>query len=86
MTEPATDRIMHARMRNQVSLPKQRQTGSGDSSAAETGTHSVKTVVRQGSRFLVTLPASARVVKTKTNHKRGDQAPTTDDMAFDGRK
>jgi hypothetical protein len=42
-----------------------------------------------GGRSLVTpaaLPASARVVKTKTYHERGDQAPTTDDMAFDGRK
>ena len=42
-----------------------------------------------GGRSLVTpavLPAFARVVKTKTYHERGDQAPTTDDMAFDGRK
>jgi len=90
MAERATDRIMHARMRN-----------AGVSAKGTTGVVPVTRVlrnrdllrqrgkVRQGSSSLVTpaaLPASARIVKTKTNHERGDQAPTTDDMAFDGRK
>ena len=41
----------------------------------------------QGSRLLVTpaaLPAFARVVNTKTDHERGDESPTTDDMALTG--
>ena len=44
MTEPASDGIMHAKMRNPVSLPRAQQNGSGDSSAAQTETHSVNTV------------------------------------------
>jgi len=44
MTEPPTDRIMHARMRNLMSLPSPQQSGSGDSTAVETETDAVNTV------------------------------------------
>jgi hypothetical protein len=89
MTEPATDGIMHARMRNLLSLPRARQTGSGGSTAVK-NRDSLRqhSKVSQGSRMLVTpaaLPTFARVVDTKTNHERGDQAPTTDDMASTGK-
>jgi hypothetical protein len=86
MAAPATVRIMHGKMRNLMSLPRRRQTGSGGSIAERTDAQSASALkMRQCSRLLV-IPAAAhafgRVVETKKIHGRNLQAPTTDGYGF----